>query len=139
MPLGRGSVCSYCLLLCTPHTLPWYGYLAASREYLIVSIYVQWSIFQMRIADMMELLPGQKTAPNSLSVNARVCAKFAAPLCFFYLGWIFENGTKTGVWTEGMDGSTKLTAFARFYQIQVIPVVGEYVVTQCSVAGIYAD
>eukprot|EP00602_Paraphysomonas_sp_CaronLab_P001506 CAMPEP_0185028822 /NCGR_PEP_ID=MMETSP1103-20130426/14844_1 /TAXON_ID=36769 /ORGANISM="Paraphysomonas bandaiensis, Strain Caron Lab Isolate" /LENGTH=700 /DNA_ID=CAMNT_0027563365 /DNA_START=809 /DNA_END=2911 /DNA_ORIENTATION=+ len=93
---------------------------------LVYTTYVaMWSIFQMRIADMMELLPGQKTAPNSLSVNARVCAKFAAPLCFFYLGWIFENGTKTGVWTEGMDGSTKLTAFARFYQIQVIPVVGD--------------
>jgi hypothetical protein len=86
----------------------------------------QWSIFQMRIAQMMELLPNQKTTANSLSVNARACAKFAAPLCFFYLGWIFENGTKTGPWTNGYNNDEMLTAFANFYQIQLIPVMGKH-------------
>lgn len=78
----------------------------------------------MKIAGMMELLPGQKTWPNSLSVNARVCAKFVAPTVFFYLSWIAENGTTTGPWTNGRNGKLMLTAFAEFYQIQVIPVIG---------------
>jgi hypothetical protein len=78
----------------------------------------------MKIAGMMELLPGQKTWPNSLSVNARVCAGFVSPTVFFYLSWISENGTKIGKWTNGSHGETMLTAFAEFYQIQVIPVIG---------------
>jgi hypothetical protein len=72
----------------------------------------------------MELLPGQKTWPNSLSVNARVCAGFVSPTVYFYLSWISENGTTTGKWTQGSHGELMLTAFAEFYQIQVIPVIG---------------
>jgi hypothetical protein len=79
----------------------------------------------MKISGMMELLPGQKTWPNSLSVNARVCAGFVSPTVFFYLSWISENGTTTGKWTEGSHGELMLTAFAQFYQIQVIPVIGQ--------------
>ena len=93
---------------------------------------IVWSVFQMRIADMMELLPAQRTCANSLSVNSRVCAKLSAPVAFFYLGWIFENGIKRGPWTDGADGgdvgdgddNTIVTAFAKFYQIDVIPVMG---------------
>jgi hypothetical protein len=94
---------------------------------------VLWSVFQMRVANMMELLPAQRTTANSLSVNSRVCAKLSAPMAFFYLGWIFENGLKRGSWTDGANGgdagdgddNTIVTAFARFYQIDVIPVMGE--------------
>lgn len=78
----------------------------------------------MKISGMMELLPGQKTWPNSLSVNARVCAGFVSPTVYFYLSWISENGTTTGQWTQGSQGELMLTAFADFYQIQVIPVIG---------------
>ena len=81
---------------------------------------------------MMELLPAQRTCANSLSVNSRACAKLSAPVAFFYLGWIFENGIKRGPWTEGADGgevgegddNTIVTAFAKFYQIDVIPIMG---------------
>lgn len=78
----------------------------------------------------MELLPGQ-TTPSSLSVNARVCATLSSPLAFFYLGWIYENGLRSGGWTEGANGSTVgegsknniFTAFSKFYQIDIIPVM----------------
>lgn len=93
---------------------------------------IMWSVFQMRIANMMELLPAQRTSANSLSVNSRACCKLSAPLAFFYLGWIFENGIKRGPWTDGAEGgdvgdgddNTIVTAFANFYQIDVIPVMG---------------
>jgi hypothetical protein len=91
-----------------------------------------WSVFQMKISNLMELLPGQ-TTPSSLSVNARVCANLSSPLAFFYLGWIYENGLRTGSWTEGADGGSVgegsknkiFTAFSKFYQIDIIPVMSE--------------
>ena len=46
----------------------------------------------------MELVP-YKTTPESLSFNVRMVARLAAPLAFFYLGWISENGIKDGPWT----------------------------------------
>lgn len=56
-----------------------------------------WSLFQMRFAGMMELVP-YRTTPTSLSFNVRMIARLAAPLAFFYLGWIAENGMKSGSW-----------------------------------------
>ena len=46
----------------------------------------------------MELVP-YKTTPESLSFNVRMVARLAAPLAFFYLGWLSENGIKDGPWT----------------------------------------
>lgn len=93
---------------------------------------IVWSVFQMKISNLMELLPGQ-TTPSSLSVNARVCANLSSPLAFFYLGWIYENGLRRGSWTEGADGGTAgegskneiFTAFSKFYQIDIIPVMSK--------------
>lgn len=93
---------------------------------------IVWSVFQMKISNLMELLPGQ-TTPSSLSVNARVCANLSSPLAFFYLGWIYENGLRKGPWTEGVEGGTAgegaknklFTAFSKFYQIDIIPVMSE--------------
>jgi hypothetical protein len=95
---------------------------------------VIWSLFQMKIANFMELLPGQ-TMPTSLSVNARVCATLASPTAFFYLGWIFENGLKDGPWTKGAKDGTAgegkdnrfYSSFSQFYQIDVIPVMSKSV------------
>ena len=47
----------------------------------------------------MELVP-YKTTPESLSFNVRMVARLAAPLAFFYLGWLSENGIKEGSWTD---------------------------------------
>eukprot|EP00595_Chromulina_sp_UTEXLB2642_P000739 CAMPEP_0196763202 /NCGR_PEP_ID=MMETSP1095-20130614/3632_1 /TAXON_ID=96789 ORGANISM="Chromulina nebulosa, Strain UTEXLB2642" /NCGR_SAMPLE_ID=MMETSP1095 /ASSEMBLY_ACC=CAM_ASM_000446 /LENGTH=748 /DNA_ID=CAMNT_0042115913 /DNA_START=674 /DNA_END=2920 /DNA_ORIENTATION=+ len=58
-----------------------------------------WSLFQMRVEGMMELVEG-RTTPESLSFNVRMCARLAAPLAFFYLGWIAENGLENGPWTS---------------------------------------
>lgn len=93
-----------------------------------------WSIFQMKIARIMELLPNRKTTAPSLSVNSRAVIRLSTPLAFFYLGWAFENGIKDGSWLEGAEGGTVgdddagtnriLISFAQFYQVQVIPVMG---------------
>lgn len=56
-----------------------------------------WALFQMRIAGAMELQAG-RTTPMSLSFNVRMNARLAAPLAFFYLGWMAENGIKAGPW-----------------------------------------
>eukprot|EP01038_Epipyxis_sp_PR26KG_P013392 gene13392-17956_t len=62
------------------------------------TVYItSWAIFQMRLSGLMELVP-MRTTPESLSFNVRAIARFAAPLAFFYLGWIAENGIKSGTW-----------------------------------------
>jgi hypothetical protein len=58
-----------------------------------------WALFQAKIANTMELVP-HRTTPNSLSFNVRMNARLAAPLAFFYLGWLSENGIKQGSWTH---------------------------------------
>lgn len=80
-----------------------------------------WSLFQMRMAGLMDLVPG-RTTPESLSFNVRMVARLAAPLVFFYLGWIAENGLKPGKWTfnsapEGEQIEMN-SAFSYFYALQ---------------------
>ena len=52
----------------------------------------------------MELVP-YKTTPESLSFNVRMVARLAAPLAFFYLGWLSENGIKPGDWSDNQAPS----------------------------------
>lgn len=102
-----------------------------------------WSLFQMKIAGSMEMVPA-RTTPVSLSFNVRMNARLAAPLAFFYLGWLSENGIKSGPWldndgpryyynaTEIVNGTaTNVTmlydgtifmpsAFSNFYQLQSV-------------------
>jgi len=95
----------------------------------------------------MEMVPF-RTTPESLSFNARMTARLCAPIAFFYLGWIAENGTQDGSWvygpgnvsiavpynrSEGTSNTTEFltqvvyspvgtvmhSAFAEFYQLQV--------------------
>jgi hypothetical protein len=44
-----------------------------------------WALFQMQFAGMMYLVP-HRTSAVCLSFNARMCARLAAPMAFFYLG-----------------------------------------------------
>jgi hypothetical protein len=82
-----------------------------------------WALFQMKFAGLMDLVPA-RTTPESLSFNVRMVARLAAPLSFFYLGWIAENGLNQGSWTynEGSNGDTIYmpSAFSRFYQLQSV-------------------
>jgi hypothetical protein len=74
---------------------------------LLYPAYVtMWSIFQMKIARVMEVLPGKRTTAPSLSVNSRAVIRLSTPLAFFYLGWVFENGIKEGDWLDGSVGGT---------------------------------
>jgi len=109
-----------------------------------------WSLFQIRLAGLMELVP-YRTTPESLSFNVRMIARLAAPLAFFFLGWISENGIKSGSWqynnapnlqsyqnvTTVVNGTstTQLelvitsqsifmpSAFSNFYQLQSVYII----------------
>ncbi len=72
-----------------------------------------WSLFQMRFAGMMELSP-HSTSPEGLSFNVRMVARLAAPLAFFYLGWLAEAGLKTGSWTSN-DAPSVLQNYTTAY------------------------
>ena len=55
------------------------------------AVYVTlWSLFQMQFAGMMHLVP-HRTSAVCLSFNARMCARLAAPLAFFYLGKLLRH------------------------------------------------
>lgn len=60
-----------------------------------------WALFQMNFAGMM-ILVKYSTTPESLSFNVRMIARLAAPLAFFYLGWISESGLRSGTWTTNL-------------------------------------
>lgn len=86
-----------------------------------------WSLFEIRLAGLMELIP-TCTTPESLSFNVRMVARLASPLAFFYLGWIWESGvkyTQGGDWHFSKGGISMPSAFSKFYNIQVLPVLGD--------------
>ena len=90
-----------------------------------MSVVTFWAISQIRVSGTFEMVPF-RTTPESLSFNARLVARFAAPMAFFYLGWIFENGTNNGEWVysdvtiAGQPQYEMLSSFAEFYQIQLV-------------------
>jgi hypothetical protein len=62
-----------------------------------------------------------------------MCLRFAAPLAFFYLGWIAENGIKSGDWTkfistnttyinETVRNTTNITAYNDTYVTELVAV-----------------
>ena len=104
-------------------------------------VYVSfWALFQMKLAGLMDLVVGG-TTPESLSFNVRMVARLAAPLVFFYLGWIAENGLNSGSWVENdapklatTDPNTGVvtysdqqifmpSAFSNFYQLQSVGII----------------
>jgi hypothetical protein len=58
-----------------------------------------WSLFQIRLEGFVELVPAC-TTPEALSFNVRMVGRLAAPLAFFYLGWVSESGLRSGAWTQ---------------------------------------
>jgi hypothetical protein len=61
------------------------------------AVYVTlWALFQMQFAGMMHLVP-HRTSAVCLSFNARMCARLAAPMAFFYLGVLLA-----GFLTQGL-------------------------------------
>lgn len=84
-----------------------------------------WALFQMRLAGLMELVP-HRTTPESLSFNVRRLTGFAAPLAFFYLGWINENGIKTGSYLYNDADTDPIympSAFSHFYVIANVDII----------------
>lgn len=77
-----------------------------------------WSIFQIRVSGFVELVPF-RTSPEFLSFNTRMCLRLAAPIAFFYLGWIAENGLKSGSWTQWVQTTT--TTFANTTAPALVP------------------
>ena len=81
-----------------------------------------WSLFQVKMAGLLELQP-HRTTPESLSFNVRMTANLSAPLAFFYLGWIAENGLSPGDWTNNKAGVFMPSSFSHFYQLQSVPII----------------
>ena len=83
-----------------------------------------WALFSIQITGLMELVPF-RTTPDALSFNVRMVARLVAPLGFFYLGWISENGMKTGRWTyndypTASEQIDMTSSFSQFYQLERI-------------------
>jgi hypothetical protein len=68
----------------------------------------------------MELVP-RRTTPESLSFNVRMCARLAAPLAFFYLGWISENGM--ALFAIDLSMMFRCFFFAVFFTLPLIPLL----------------
>jgi hypothetical protein len=90
------------------------------------TVYVTlWSLFQMKFAGLMDLVTNQ-TTPESLSFNVRMVSRLAAPLVFFYLGWLAENGINSGEWNNNNIFSPAVnmpSAFSNFYQLQDVKII----------------
>lgn len=92
------------------------------------TIYITlWSLFQMKMGGLMDLVVGE-TTPLSLSFNARMIARLAAPLAFFYMGWLAENGCtlqdETWIYNNAPVNPIKMpSSFSNFYQLQTIPFI----------------
>ena len=89
-----------------------------------------WALFQIKFSSDLEMVPYRTTA-TSLCFNARMMAQLTPPLAFFYLGWIAENGLRSGDWlnNQGEPPIYMENAFVQFYQVSVIPGVGDLSVT----------
>jgi hypothetical protein len=99
------AVSPYFLIVHAPHGNP-IGigiFIFISFSY---TVYITiWAIFEIRLGSAYELVPFQST-PEAVSFNVRMVARLAPPLAFFYLGWISENGIRSGPWAhnEGYNG-----------------------------------
>ncbi len=85
-------------------------------------VYVaMWALFQMRLGGQMNLIKG-RTTPSSLIFNCKMILKLSAPIAFFYLGWLGENGLHSGDYLYG-DNQLMLSAFSHFYQLQSVSII----------------
>jgi len=91
-----------------------------------IAYVILFALSQLRLADIMEIAPEQKTTPKSLSYNARLSCKLAPPLAYNFLTLCFESGVETGAWMKSaLTGEEVKTAFSRFYgSMDIIPFLG---------------
>ena len=91
-----------------------------------IAYVILFALSQLRLADVMEIAPEQKTTPKSLSYNARLSCKLAPPLAYNFLTLCFESGVETGAWMKStLTGENVTTAFSRFYgSMDIIPFLG---------------
>lgn len=91
-----------------------------------IAYVILFSLSQLRVADVMEIAPGRKTSPKSLSCHARLSCKLAPPLAYNFLTLCFESGVEKGIWMQSsLTGEVVMTAFGRFYgSMDIIPFVG---------------
>jgi len=87
---------------------------------------VFWSLGQMRLAGMVELVSDQQTTPYSLTFNARMCCRLAPAIVYSYFGLLYENGVEKGEWLEDMGGVVLSTAYSKLFgEMNVLPLVGD--------------
>lgn len=94
-----------------------------------------WSLFQIKFGAANELVPS-RTSAESMSYNVRMVCSLVSPLAFFYLGWISENGIRTGDWVYNEAPINKVnmpSAFSRFYSLSNVGVVQEVFGTICPI------
>lgn len=89
------EVSIYYLAVHGPNISPVFILFFVSVTFYYVASITTWGLFQIKMSSVSELVPG-KTTPQAMSSNTRLVSKLAAPLVFSYLGWIGENGIRTG-------------------------------------------
>lgn len=83
-----------------------------------------WALYEMKITGIMELVKNNGSWPISMSFHSRMVARLVPPLVYFYLSWIHENQNIGGNFEKNTKGELIYTAFSKFYQIQVVPILG---------------
>jgi len=83
-----------------------------------------WSLFQMKMSKLLELVSGKATWPIPMSINSRTIGCLVTPLSFYYLGWLHENGITHGDYLNSYNQEPINTIFAEFYGIKAAPVIG---------------
>lgn len=84
-----------------------------------------WSLFEMKLSKVMELVHNNSTWPIPMSINTRILGCLSNPLVFFYLGCIRENRILGGGFENGHDGTKIYSIFSEFYKIKSIPIIGD--------------
>ena len=86
---------------------------------------IKWALFKINIFKSMELIGNKVTWPIPLSTNSRILASLAAPLSFFYLGILHENGMSMGDkdYERDINGNRLKTIFSDFYKMDEIPII----------------
>lgn len=84
----------------------------------------RWALFEIKLFKSLELVRNKVTWPIPMSTNAIIFASLAAPLSFFYLGLLHENGIVDSNFEIDVNGERLNTIFSNFYQINAIPIIG---------------
>lgn len=84
----------------------------------------RWALFEINLFKSLELIGNKVTWPIPLSTNSRLFASLAAPLAFFFLGMLHENGIGDDKFKQGVNNTQINTVFSTFYKMNEIPLIG---------------